>query len=275
VWWSPLLWAQPPPSSPSVNGTQLWGPTPAEQKIGCSRKLVVALTVPNGQTLGTETVEALLTKVVDGTGQGDVAGPTVRQLAEPYKVTVTKTPVYVVYPLTYIQTFNGRPYELVATTKKCDDASTASKPTCGWFKNDAGARYAAGVPASPLPIQTLEPGINTHSSSPHKLNLLLPGAARAATCGHLKAVLLVLFKAFRRLEGKRAAMAETWVCPASPVLAAAYSRARGTAASARPRTLWISPLGPARAAPASPLTAASGARDSSSGAYPPPPTACA
>lgn len=109
----------------------------------------MALTVPNGQTLGTETLEAVLTKVVDGTRQSDVAGPgpTVRQLAEPYKITVIKTPVYVVYPLTYIQTFNGKPYELVATTKKCDDSSTSSKPTCGWFKNDAGARYASGVPA--------------------------------------------------------------------------------------------------------------------------------
>lgn len=130
----------PPPAQNTEGGPHVWGRTPAGLSVGCSKKLVVSLTVPNGQVLGTETVEALLTKVADNTGQGDAAVPTVRQLAEPYKITVTKTPVYVVYPLTYIQTFNGRPYELVATTKKCDDSSTSSKPTCGWFKNDAGAR---------------------------------------------------------------------------------------------------------------------------------------
>ncbi|CAI5513237.1 unnamed protein product [Closterium sp. Naga37s-1] len=76
-----------------------------------------------------------------GGGGGGKGGEGVeRRLADPVKITVVKTPVYAVYPLTFLQSFNGRPYEVVVTTTGCRDGAYDSDPTCGWFLYPDGTR---------------------------------------------------------------------------------------------------------------------------------------
>ncbi|CAI5526353.1 unnamed protein product [Closterium sp. Naga37s-1] len=165
------------------------------KSVKCRKKIVISLAVSNGHTLGTEAIEAVLTRVSDSTGaaggrsggsgkgdnssegangggggenstkegyggggNGTVAGGgggggggrgggvgkggegTERRLADPVKITVVKTPVYAVYPLTFLQSFNGRPYEVVVTTTGCRDGAYDSDPTCGWFLYPDGSR---------------------------------------------------------------------------------------------------------------------------------------
>ncbi|CAI5951715.1 unnamed protein product [Closterium sp. NIES-64] len=151
------------------------------KSVKCRKKIVLSLAVSNGHTLGTEAIEAVLTRVSDSTGgaaggrngdsskgenttkgrdgggggesssmranggggNGTVAGGgegVERRLADPVKITVVKTPVYAVYPLTFLQSFNGRPYEVVVTTTGCRDGAYDSDPTCGWFLYPDGTR---------------------------------------------------------------------------------------------------------------------------------------
>ena len=53
------------------------------------------------QTLATEALEAVITTVADATAGGES-----RHLAQPFKITVVKTPVYAVYPLIFLQVCN-------------------------------------------------------------------------------------------------------------------------------------------------------------------------
>lgn len=68
------------------------------------------------------------------------------QLAEPVTITVTKSPVYLQYPLTYLGSVNGRPYEEIINTggssgnRACEDRSAHASPTCGWVVNEQGQR---------------------------------------------------------------------------------------------------------------------------------------
>lgn len=49
---------------------------------------------------------------------------TCRDLAQTINVTLAKTPVYAVYPLTYVQSFNSKPYEVMpCTTQNQTDLS--------------------------------------------------------------------------------------------------------------------------------------------------------
>jgi hypothetical protein len=66
-------------------------------------------------------------------------------------ITLTKTPAYATYPLTFVKSFNAKPTELIVRTGlgfpslACDDGATSASPTCGWATDPAtGAR----VPAS-------------------------------------------------------------------------------------------------------------------------------
>eukprot|EP00850_Spirogloea_muscicola_P016156 SM000129S26143 [mRNA] locus=s129:200864:204111:+ [translate_table: standard] len=104
--------------------------------MDCQKKVVISITVSNGQTEAGQALEAVVSSVQDGNG-------TSHKLAEPLMITITKSPVYAVYPLTYIQSFNGKPYEEVVLTKHCDDGDSASKPTCGWFLNPDGSHVYA------------------------------------------------------------------------------------------------------------------------------------
>ena len=83
----------------------------ASVTLSCRQQVVVTLSVPTGQSLATQTLQfsQTLTTVSDAAG---VARP----LAQPIVVSVTKTPVWAVYPLTYRQSANAKPYEAVALT---------------------------------------------------------------------------------------------------------------------------------------------------------------
>lgn len=102
--------------------------------LNCSNKVVVTLSIGSGQNNATEFLEAQLLSVVD-----DVTGET-KVFAEPYRISVTKTPVAVTYPLHYVQTFNSHPFEEVVYTRTCSDGGNAEQPTCGWFRNEEGKR---------------------------------------------------------------------------------------------------------------------------------------
>ena len=55
------------------------------------------------------------------------ASCTCRDLAQSINVTMTKSPVYATYPLTYVQSFNSKPYEQV--TMRTLAASLLGAPT--------------------------------------------------------------------------------------------------------------------------------------------------
>ena len=119
--------------------------------LSCRHQVVVTLSVPTGQSLATQSLQfsQSLTSVNDAAG---VAQP----LAQPLVVTVTKSPVWAVYPLTYVQSVNAKPYEAVELTtvrpaparappfsspppcQDCVDGAYESNPTCGWFLDASG-----------------------------------------------------------------------------------------------------------------------------------------
>ncbi|KAL9655103.1 hypothetical protein ABK040_008884 [Willaertia magna] len=62
---------------------------------------------------------------------------------EPIDITITKTPPKAVYPLIYVQTFNGKPTENIIykndfLVPSCVDSATSKAPTCGWIQDNAG-----------------------------------------------------------------------------------------------------------------------------------------
>eukprot|EP00850_Spirogloea_muscicola_P008924 SM000049S16695 [mRNA] locus=s49:93424:102369:+ [translate_table: standard] len=125
-----------PAPAPSHRPTGRSSPASSMATMDCQNKVVVSITVSNGQTEAAQALETVVSSVQDGNG-------TSHKLTEPLMITITKSPVYAVYPLTYIQSFNGKPYEEVVLTKHCDDGNSASKPTCGWFLNPDGSHIYA------------------------------------------------------------------------------------------------------------------------------------
>jgi len=101
----------------------------APRSLDCSRRLVVALTVNNGQN-GTETVQATVNYVSDQT----TGITTQRELASPLSISLTKTNPIVRYPLTYLQSFNSQPREVIVLHNfgGCQDGNLATSPSCGW-----------------------------------------------------------------------------------------------------------------------------------------------
>lgn len=69
-----------------------------------------------------------------------------RDLVSPLRVTVTKTPAYATYPLTWVRSFNSKPTEAIIRTGvgwpslTCADSVTSAAPTCGWAIDYSGAR---------------------------------------------------------------------------------------------------------------------------------------
>ncbi|GAQ85247.1 hypothetical protein KFL_002260030 [Klebsormidium nitens] len=101
--------------------------------ITCKNKILVTFIVQNGQTQATDSLEATLSAVTDATG-------TVRQLAEAYKISIVKTPVYATYPLSFLRSFNAKPYEEIILTNQCQDGALADQATCGWYYAQDGSR---------------------------------------------------------------------------------------------------------------------------------------
>ena len=88
--------------------------------------------MPTGQSLDTQNLEATLSEVADGAET--------RTLQTPLRISVTKSAVWAVYPLTYSRSFNAKPYEIVALTTNCKDGAYEEDATCGWFRNADGTR---------------------------------------------------------------------------------------------------------------------------------------
>ena len=91
----------------------------------------MTLSVPTGQSLQTQSLQVTLSQVLDGSDT--------RVLQEPLEIAITKSPVWSVYPLTYLKSFNAKPNEIVLLTTNCRDGAYQSDATCGWFNDAAGA----------------------------------------------------------------------------------------------------------------------------------------
>ena len=76
------------------------------------------------------------------------AGCTCRDLAQSINVTMTKSPVYATYPLTYVKSFNSKPYEAVIMVggnnaiSSCEAGGSSAPPTCGWATDASGNHIA-------------------------------------------------------------------------------------------------------------------------------------
>jgi len=85
---------------------------------------------------------------------GADAGCSCRDLEAPLRVSVTKTPTYATYPLTYLRPFNYGAREAVVSTGTgwpsltCDAGALSSSPTCGWATTGSGLSVADRVPDS-------------------------------------------------------------------------------------------------------------------------------
>jgi hypothetical protein len=127
--------------------------------LNCTTKLVVSLAVDAGSALaGTTRLDASL--ACAGSPTGACPCPCSRStdpacacvdLAAPITVTLTKTPAYATYPLTYVKSFNAKPTETIIRTGlgfpslSCDDGAGSASPTCGWATDPVSGGH---VPAS-------------------------------------------------------------------------------------------------------------------------------
>lgn len=140
----PSLSTPPPHQSPSLN---------------CTTKLLVTLAVDAGSALtGTTRLDTSLTCTGSPTGAcpcpcsaATTPGCTCVDFGSPLSISLTKTPAYLTYPLTYVQSFNAKPAELIIRTGlgfpslACADGAAAPAPTCGWATDPVSG---APVPAS-------------------------------------------------------------------------------------------------------------------------------
>ena len=59
-----------------------------------------------------------------------------RDLQGTISISVTKSPVALLYPITYLKTVNFYPIEKVQYTNNCNDNALVDSPTCGWYYRD-------------------------------------------------------------------------------------------------------------------------------------------
>nr|6DBS_A Chain A, Hapless 2 [Chlamydomonas reinhardtii]6DBS_B Chain B, Hapless 2 [Chlamydomonas reinhardtii]6DBS_C Chain C, Hapless 2 [Chlamydomonas reinhardtii] len=119
------------------------------EELDCQEKVVVTLTVGNGQSLQTEALEFSLSCLNSPDGRCpcscSAADPTCacRDLAAPLRVSLTKSPLWASYPLQYLSSFNWKPLEVILrpSNKVCKDGDWEDSPTCGWF-SQGGVRVA-------------------------------------------------------------------------------------------------------------------------------------
>ena len=148
--------------------------------LNCSQKLVVTLAVESGSSLATTSLDFDVACVLVKSGSsssgtatpsspspsptatpcpcpcryGADAGCSCQDLSTPLRVSVTKTPTYATYPLTYIRPFNYGARETVISTGTgwpsltCDAGSLSSNPTCGWATTGTGLLVSDRVPDS-------------------------------------------------------------------------------------------------------------------------------
>lgn len=115
--------------------------------------MVTALTLEAGQSLATEQLQYQLACISDnGKCPCDCdysrdAGCTCRDLQGSITVSVTKSPVALLYPLTYAKTVNYYPIEKVEYTNQCRDGALIDSPTCGWYYRDGQRVTDSQVPS--------------------------------------------------------------------------------------------------------------------------------
>jgi hypothetical protein len=98
--------------------------------LNCTEKLVLTLSIENGKMSETDYIEVFISEVNTQDGSK-------RQIQNPYKISISKTPVYAEYPCIYLQDFNYKPREqiIISDVFSCNDGDLASNPTCGWVKD--------------------------------------------------------------------------------------------------------------------------------------------
>nr|BAE71144.1 generative cell specific-1 [Physarum polycephalum] len=103
--------------------------------LNCQKKFVVSLSVDNGQNK-TEAVQFTISSATDGN--------TTLQFVNPWTITLSKSPVAIYYPISYLQTVNADPSEAVIYTRdwivvsSCQSGAYSDNPTCGWYKDSNG-----------------------------------------------------------------------------------------------------------------------------------------
>ena len=154
----------------------------SHQPLQCNQKMVVALSVENGQD-GTEVVEATLREVIDRTGSLG-ASNVPRELEEPIALSLSKTTVVVRYPVTYVQDINAAPREVVVhhDLNGCVDGNEASNPSCGWVIAPDGSRvpHSQGFCCACSFDQTL--GLSDQATRASSLACDLFGNMQSAHC---------------------------------------------------------------------------------------------
>lgn len=95
--------------------------------LNCSTKLVLSLSIENGQMNNSDYMEVHISQVT-------TLNNTQRILENPYKITISKSPVNANYPCIYVQDFNYHPVEQVIDSDvfTCSDGALSPNPTCGW-----------------------------------------------------------------------------------------------------------------------------------------------
>jgi len=108
-----------------------------ESELDCDTKVVVTLTLANDQGEVESVSTSVLTEIEDTDG-------VTRTLSEPWSITLSKSDVFIRYPLQYIQTFHAKPTEVVIETTPSvfgfggciDDPDPSSNPTCEFAREE-------------------------------------------------------------------------------------------------------------------------------------------
>jgi len=98
--------------------------------LKCLDKLVLSLSIQNGQLSETEYMDVFISEV-------DTPENKKERLQNPFRITISKTPVIAEYPSIYVQDFNFKPVEqiIISDIFSCLDGDLAENPTCGWVIN--------------------------------------------------------------------------------------------------------------------------------------------
>lgn len=112
------------------------------QVLDCQEKLVVTLTLGSGAALATEELQLGLACVGSSDGRcpcscnyATDAGCGCRDLQQALSLRLTKSVLAASYPLTYLQSFNYKPTEIILrpSDNRCRDGDLEENPTCGWY----------------------------------------------------------------------------------------------------------------------------------------------
>lgn len=117
-----------------------------ETDLDCSTKMIVTMTLENNKIHSTDTIDFAVACIESPNGNcpcpcdyRNDSSCHCRDLRQIISISVTKTPVYALYPLSQPRIFNGRPYEEYIPTgsgetggSSCNDDWNSPSPTCGF-----------------------------------------------------------------------------------------------------------------------------------------------